>query len=146
MFRRLAFLAVLILCSLAVTSVDVSANVSGARGLNPRLVNLLNRVSRHFRRPVVVVSGCRSRKHNRRVGGARNSMHLRCMAADIRVSGVARNRVARFARGLPGRGGIGTYCRNSVVHIDVGPRREWNHGCGRKKSKRRFKRQRSRRG
>jgi uncharacterized protein YcbK (DUF882 family) len=145
MFRRLAFLAALIFFSLAVTSVDVSANVSGARGLNPRLVGLLNRVSRHFRRPVIVSSGCRSRKHNRRIGGARKSQHLGCRAADIRVTGIARNRVARFARGLPGRGGIGTYCRNSTVHIDVGPRREWYHGCGRKKSKRRLKRQRSRR-
>ena len=57
----------------------------GMGGLNGRLVALLHTVQRHYGRKVVVVSGCRSRNHNRKIGGARESYHLRCMAADIVV-------------------------------------------------------------
>lgn len=99
-------------------------------GLNGRLVGLLSKISRHYGRPVTITSGCRSFASNRRAGGRRHSLHLRCMAADIRVRGVSEVALLRFVRVLPGRGGVGTYCRNSVVHVDVGPRREWHEGCG----------------
>ncbi len=102
----------------------------GKKGLNSRLVNLLSEVERHFGRPVTITSGCRSTRTNRRAGGARQSYHLRCMAADIRVAGVSESQVLRYVSKLPGRGGVGTYCRNSIVHLDVGPRREWHQGCG----------------
>jgi peptidase M15-like protein len=113
---------------------DLPAPMRGSKkGLNPQLVNLLFDVERHFRKPVTIISGCRSYKHNRRVGGARKSYHLRCMAADIEVAGVSESRVLRFVSKMPGRGGVGTYCRNSMVHVDVGPRRNWHWGCGSRK-------------
>lgn len=113
---------------------DIPAALRGGKkGLSPRLVNLLSQVERHFGRPVTITSGCRSFKHNRRVGGARQSYHLRCMAADITVAGVSESQVLRYVSKLPGRGGVGTYCSNSVVHIDVGPRRNWYWGCGSRK-------------
>jgi hypothetical protein len=113
---------------------DIPPPMRGSKkGLNSRLVNLLFDVERHFRKPVTIISGCRSYKHNRRVGGARKSYHLRCMAADIEVAGVSESQVLRYVRKLPGRGGVGTYCRNSMVHVDVGPRREWHQGCGSRK-------------
>jgi hypothetical protein len=94
-------------------------------GLHPRLRSMLYHVEAHFHRPLVVVSGCRSHQHNRRIGGARESWHLRCQAADVKISGVNKYAVARFASSLPGRGGIGTYCHDGSVHIDLGPRRQW---------------------
>lgn len=103
------------------------------RGLHPRLRLLLSTVRRHYGRPVVISSGCRSRKHNRRIGGAKRSMHLRCMAADIKVSGVSKSRLRRYLTRLSGRGGVGTYCGRSIVHLDVGPRRSWYHGCRKRK-------------
>ena len=108
----------------------------GKSGLDGRLTGLLGRIERKFGRPVTITSGCRSRVSNRRAGGARGSWHLRCMAADIRVAGVSEGRLLHFARQLPGAGGVGTYCGNSIVHIDVGPRRAWSGGCGRKKRRR----------
>jgi uncharacterized protein YcbK (DUF882 family) len=107
-----------------------------AHALHPKLNGLLRQISRHFGRPVTITSGCRSRRENMRAGGRRGSYHLRCMAADIRVAGVAESNVRSFARSLSGRGGIGSYCRNSVVHIDVGPRREWFQNCGGRKKQR----------
>jgi Peptidase M15 len=108
----------------------VNAYSGNTGGLSPRLSYLLRRVEAHFHRPLQVISGCRSHAHNRRIGGARESWHLRCMAADIKLVGVNKGAVARYAAGLPGRGGIGTYCHDSNVHIDLGPRREWYWGCG----------------
>ena len=105
-------------------------------GLNGRLVALLHTVQHHYGRKVVVVSGCRSGSHNRRVRGARKSYHLRCMAADIVVPGVSKADLAGYLIRLPGRGGFGTYCRSAYLHIDVGPKREWHWGCGRGHKKR----------
>lgn len=99
------------------------------RSLHPRLRALLARVERHYGKPVVLSSGCRSHRHNRQIGGARKSLHLRCMAADFKVPGVSKARLRRYVATLSGRGGVGTYCGRSIVHLDVGPRRTWYYGC-----------------
>lgn len=77
--------------------------------------------------------------HNRRVGGARSSQHIRRKALDFRVvkdgKPVAPRLIAQAARRHPlmrHAGGVGTYC-GSAVHVDSGPRRNWNWGCGGKK-------------
>jgi hypothetical protein len=119
----------LFLISTIITINFAHANVNGNGGLNRRLNGLLNQISNHFHAPVTVVSGCRSYSHNRRIGGARESWHLRCMAADIRVQGVGLGTVYRYAASLPGRGGVGSYCRDNFIHLDVGDRREWHWGC-----------------
>lgn len=105
-------------------SVDVSC-------FKPQLVRMLKIIERHFGKRVVVTSGYRSPAHNRRVRGARNSMHMQCSAADIQVAGVDRWELARFTRALPSRGGVGTYCHTKSVHVDVGPKRDWNWRCRR---------------
>ena len=105
------------------------ATVNGQGGLNGRLVHMLNQVSSHFGAPVKVVSGCRSRDHNNRIGGARESWHLRCKAADIRVQGYNTSQVQHYLKSMPGRGGVGLYCRHDFVHLDLGPKREWVYGC-----------------
>ncbi|GBF25606.1 hypothetical protein MnTg02_00638 [bacterium MnTg02] len=111
-----------------------------------RLNALLRQVQDHYGRRVHVTSGYRSHRHNRRVGGARRSYHLKCLAADIKVPGVGKYRLARYLKKLPGRGGVGTYACNGAVHIDVGPRRAWHWRCGRKKlRKNKIARQRARR-
>ena len=109
---------------------------------------LLNSVAWHYGKKVHIQSGYRSKHYNRRVGGARRSFHVSCKAVDIQVSGVNKYKLAKFLKTLPGRGGIGTYCNSSTVHIDVGPKRSWHYGCGRKSLARkrlaRYKRKRKR--
>jgi len=97
----------------------------------PGLVRILKTIERHYGKPVLVTSGYRSPAHNRRVRGARKSAHMDCAAADIQVAGVSRWELARFARSLPGRGGVGTYCHTASVHVDVGAERDWNWRCRR---------------
>jgi len=97
--------------------------------LHPQVRRTLAAVERKFGRPVQVTSGCRSRQANRKAGGARRSLHLDCKAADFKVAGVSKARLVRFVSSLPDRGGVGTYCRNSIVHVDAGPVRNWHQRC-----------------
>ncbi|MDP2732264.1 MAG: D-Ala-D-Ala carboxypeptidase family metallohydrolase, partial [Hoeflea sp.] len=99
----------------------------------PELVRVLKSIERHYNRPLVVTSGYRSPKHNRRVGGASGSRHTSCEAADIQVEGVSKWQLAKYLRTMPARGGVGTYCHTESVHIDIGTPRDWNWRCRRRK-------------
>lgn len=107
--------------------------------LKPGVVRLLKMVERRYGRKPIVTSGYRSPKRNRRAGGARNSQHIFCKAADIQVEGVSKWQLAKYLRTIPGRGGVGTYCRTKSVHIDIGSKRDWHHPCRRSKVKKRKK-------
>lgn len=87
------------------------------------LIAVLSKIESHYGKPVVVTSG--HRPHARRKG----SQHIHCKAADIRVPGVKKSDLARFAKTIPGVGGVGTYCGKGIVHVDVGRKRTWHHGC-----------------
>lgn len=106
--------------------------------IRPEVLRLISIIERRYRKKAVVTSGYRSPSRNRKAGGARNSMHIYCKAVDIQVEGVSKWDLAKFMRTIPGRGGVGTYCRTKSVHIDIGPKRDWHHSC-RRKSKRRRK-------
>jgi uncharacterized protein YcbK (DUF882 family) len=100
--------------------------------LKPKLVQTLRQIERRFGKPVVVTSGYRNRSYNRLVGGARESKHMSCEAADIQVPGVSKWDIAEYVRSLPGRGGVGTYCHTESVHVDIGSKRDWNWRCRRR--------------
>ncbi|MEF2071012.1 YcbK family protein [Consotaella aegiceratis] len=99
----------------------------------PKLVSMIRAVERRFGKQAVVTSGYRSPAHNRAVNGATHSMHMACKAADIQVPGVSNKDIAQFVRAMPDRGGVGTYCHTTAVHIDIGHKRDWNWGCSRRR-------------
>lgn len=106
-------------------SVDVAC-------LKPSLVRVLKLIEGHYGKKMIVTSGYRSPDRNRRANGAKNSLHMYCAAADIQVPGVSKWELASYARSMPGRGGVGTYCHTESVHVDVGPERDWNWRCRRR--------------
>lgn len=85
-----------------------------------RLKAAIHHVAQNFGR-VRVNSTCRSRRQNRRVGGASQSWHLKGQAADIRVFGNI-GAAARYLRQVVG--GFRHY-GGGLFHIDTGPRRSW---------------------
>ncbi len=103
--------------------------------LKPGILRILKTVERRYGKKPIITSGYRSPKRNRRAGGARNSMHIYCKAVDIQVEGVSKWNLAKYLRTIPGRGGVGTYCRTKSVHIDTGKELDWHHPC-RRSSKR----------
>lgn len=74
--------------------------------------------------PVVVTSTCRSETHNRKVGGAKKSYHLRGAAVDFRVRPNTSQEVKQLLLADARVGGWKLYSPGKF-HIDSGPRRTW---------------------
>lgn len=100
--------------------------------LKPALVRVLKTIEKRYGKAVIVTSGYRSAKRNASIRGAKNSLHIYCSAADIQVAGIDKWTLAKYLRSMPGRGGVGTYCHTKSVHIDIGPKRDWNWRCRRR--------------
>lgn len=98
----------------------------------PDLLKVIKAVEGRFGRPATITSGYRDPERNRMVGGAEESMHMSCEAADFQIDGVSKWDIANYIRSLPDRGGVGTYCHTDSIHLDTGRNRDWNWGCGRK--------------
>lgn len=101
-----------------------------------RLRTILSKVQRRYGVKPIINSGYRSPSKNRRVGGARRSYHVKCLAADIKVPGVNKYALARYLKRLSGVGGVGTYACKSFIHVDVGPKRSWHWRCRGKRGRR----------
>ena len=79
--------------------------------------------------PYTLLSGYRSPETNamlrsRSSGVARNSLHMRGEAADLRVSSRSVGQIFQAARAC-NAGGVGRYSRSNFVHMDCGPVRSW---------------------
>ena len=79
--------------------------------------------------PYMLLSGYRSPKTNamlrsRSRGVAKNSLHMKGQAADLRVASRSVNQVARAAIACHG-GGVGRYSGSNFVHMDCGQVRNW---------------------
>ncbi len=95
------------------------------------LLDLLYMIQMHGSKkdPLHIFSGYRSRrtnnllrKKNRVV--ARNSFHLRGMAADITMPQVPLKTLRKIASQIKA-GGVGYYPRSRFIHVDTGPVRFW---------------------
>ena len=79
--------------------------------------------------PFELLSGYRTIKTNKMLakftaGVARNSYHIKGMAADLRMRSRSVNQIGKAAESC-NRGGVGRYVNSSFVHIDCGPKRRW---------------------
>lgn len=106
-----------------------SGNISVGRGVDTsidiNLQKLINNIQSEFGSPIKITSGYRDPEHNRRIGGAKRSAHLRHNAVDVTFKGNREDtlRFIEIASKL-GAGGIGVY-RPGVIHIDLEGRRSW---------------------
>ena len=89
--------------------------------IDEKLVEYVQQIRDHFGKPVTITSPYRCEVHNRRVGGATKSYHMRGQAADIVVQGVSSREVAKYAESI-GILGIGLYETSKdgyFTHIDT---------------------------
>ena len=76
-----------------------------------------------------LLSGYRTARTNKMLsfsnsGVARNSYHIKGMAADLRLDNRSVSQIANAAKACMS-GGVGSYPRSGFVHIDCGPIRVW---------------------
>lgn len=94
-----------------------------------RLADQLEILRGYIAKPIVIISGYRTPKHNAKVKGAKSSQHLLAAAADIRISGMSPPMVKTaidtlIKMGRMRDGGVGVYA--TWLHYDTGPVRRWN--------------------
>lgn len=79
--------------------------------------------------PYMLLSGYRSPKTNAMLrsksrGVAKNSLHMKGQAADLRLKSRSVGQMAKAAAACAS-GGVGRYSRSNFVHVDSGPVRTW---------------------
>jgi uncharacterized protein YcbK (DUF882 family) len=79
--------------------------------------------------PYMMLSGYRTPKTNailrsRSRGVAKNSLHMKGQAGDLRLKSRSVSQMARAALSC-NAGGVGRYARSNFVHMDCGPIRTW---------------------
>jgi len=79
--------------------------------------------------PYMMLSGYRSPKTNAMLrnqsrGVARDSLHVKGQAADLRLKSRSVGQMAKAAEACAS-GGVGRYARSNFVHMDCGPVRTW---------------------
>lgn len=99
--------------------------------IDPKLLDLLHSLARSAKstEPFHVISGYRSPRTNSALrahsaGVAKYSLHMEGKAIDIRLPGVALEKVRDRALMLA-RGGVGYYPGSDFVHVDTGRVRAW---------------------
>lgn len=106
---------------------DLRANTAGP--IPPLLVDMLSLIQERFSyaRPIRLISGYRTPATNASLPfAAPNSLHMRGMAADIVVPGLAQADVCSLAMMYSqhlGFMGVGWY--GSFTHVDIGPKASW---------------------
>ncbi|SEN84803.1 Uncharacterized conserved protein YcbK, DUF882 family [Pseudorhodobacter antarcticus] len=99
--------------------------------MDPRTVDIMAASHRLMdaSEPYMMLSGYRSPKTNAMLrsksgGVARNSLHMKGQAADLRLKSRSTGQMAKAAAACAS-GGVGKYSRSNFVHMDCGPVRSW---------------------
>lgn len=91
----------------------------------------LQTIRNEINKPIIINSGYRSPEHNRKIGGASNSYHVKGMAVDFWVDGIEPIQLYQLIESLIKQGkivqgGLGLY--NSWVHYDTrGFKARWDN-------------------
>lgn len=99
--------------------------------IDPRTVDIMSAAHRlmDVSEPYMLLSGYRSPQTNnmlrsKSAGVAKNSLHMRGQAADLRLASRSVGQMAKAAAAC-NAGGVGKYSRSNFVHMDCGDVRQW---------------------
>lgn len=105
--------------------------VNETHAIDPKLLDILYQLQQLLKtdQPFHIISGYRSPATNAKLrasgrGVAKNSMHTRGRAIDIRIPGVKTADLRKAALSLK-LGGVGYYAKSAFVHVDTGRVRTW---------------------
>ena len=109
---------------------EFACRCCGKADIDPRLVDALQELRDLANAPIRVTSGYRCLEHNRVVGGAKQSRHLRGHAADIVIKSFSVTGMYELAEQVAAfrNGGIGVYPERGFIHADIREgRTRWGH-------------------
>jgi uncharacterized protein YcbK (DUF882 family) len=99
--------------------------------IDPRTIDIAAAAHRMLdvNEPYMMLSGYRSPQTNAMLrsksrGVAKNSLHMRGQAADLRMKSRSVSQMYKAASACHA-GGVGRYSRSNFVHMDCGPVRTW---------------------
>ena len=98
---------------------NYSTDEGAEKYITRNLIILLEQIRQSVNRPLTITSGIRCPEHNKAVGGADSSTHLRGEAADIKISGSTERYELVMAAMTKGCRRIGVYKGQDIVHVDV---------------------------
>jgi len=97
----------------------------GLDTIDERLVHRLQVLRDYINKPITVLSGCRCEVHNDKVGGTRDSYHLKGLACDftVRETLALISTVNAFEHWS---GGWHYYLEEAFIHVDIrGKKARW---------------------
>ena len=104
---------------------------NGTVGIDARTVDIITATHNllDVNEPYMLLSGYRSPATNAMLrsksrGVAKNSLHMKGQAADLRLGSRSVSQIYRAASSCHA-GGVGRYSRSNFVHVDCGPVRSW---------------------
>lgn len=105
---------------------EISCRGTGRLLLNDQAMDMIQLLRYRVNKPIILVSAYRSPEHNKAVGGARFSKHMRGEAFDVSM---VNHDPAEFLEDALDCGflGVGYYHGMNFLHIDLGPKRTWGH-------------------
>jgi len=83
-----------------------------------RLPDIAEQLRRGLECPLIVTSGYRTKAHNKKVGGSKDSYHMKGLAMDIKPTGGSLRKLFIKATKMKEIGGLGWY-EDSHIHIDL---------------------------
>lgn len=87
--------------------------------VDKNMVTWLEMLRKTIGKPVIITSGYRTPEHNKKVGGAKYSYHMRGCAADIKVEGMTPKEVAEALNKIAPSYSFGIIVESSWVHFDT---------------------------
>lgn len=103
---------------------EIACKGTGEILIDEDALNKLQGLRNTLGKPLVLTSAYRSAAHNKRVGGAKNSEHMKGTAFDVRMENHDPHQFEALARSA-GFTGFGYYPKSGFMHIDTGPARSW---------------------
>ena len=103
---------------------EIACKGTGAVLIDEAALDKLQALRDRLGKPLIITSAYRSPAHNKKVGGAKNSRHMKGDAFDVRMDNHDPHEFEAAARAV-GFTGFGYYPRSGFMHIDTGPARSW---------------------
>lgn len=111
------------------SSDEFACTCCGVFHIDMRLIKALEELRAIVKKPLCILSGYRCEKHNKAIGGAQASEHVKGLAADVAIPAghtlkLFYERIEQVAAFK--NGGVGLYPKERFAHVDVrGKRARW---------------------